>query len=125
MARTTKKKPRNRNLPKFLRPLFWEYDFEALRWPRDTHLVTSRILAYGDLHSFSWLRRNLTGEGLRRWSMLYGGRGLDPPRLRYWELLLDLPKPEVDRWIEEMLKDPWHRRTDPSNLTRPRKGASR
>jgi len=52
----------------------------------------------------------MTDGELRRWFRETRGRALDPPRLRYWEVVLGLPKKEVDGWIRSMRKGPWHRR---------------
>jgi hypothetical protein len=36
-------------LPEFLRPLFWEIDFDRLRLPERETYVIERVLEYGDL----------------------------------------------------------------------------
>jgi|GEM_PF-1311244 len=81
-------------LPESLRPLFWDCDFDALSW-----------------EAVQWLRRELGDAGLRVWILERRGRGLSPPQLRFWELILDLDKTEVDRWLAERKGDPWHERT--------------
>ncbi len=111
MPRTPRNRRPKNGLPGFLRPLFWDTDFLSMRWPRDRDQVTARILASADWKAITWLRRRLSDEGLREWFLAHKGRGLDPPRLRFWELVLDLPEKEVDLWIETMRRDPWHRRT--------------
>ncbi|MBI2501795.1 MAG: hypothetical protein HYW07_00985, partial [Candidatus Latescibacteria bacterium] len=51
---------RTREIPRSLKPLFWDYDFRGLSWPADQDLVTSRILASGDWQAITWLRRQVT-----------------------------------------------------------------
>jgi len=93
-----------------LRPLFWDVDFDALRWPRDRDQVTLRVLTDGHLDAIVWLRRTLTDRGLKRWILEREGRGLDPRRLRFWQAVLALPGRRVDAWVRSMRADPWHRR---------------
>ena len=107
-------KPRKKNgtgLPPFVRELFWEYGKRDISWSKHRRFVIKRILSHGEWSALKWLRRNTTPEELRMWFMETKGRALDPPRLRYWELILDLPKKDVDRWIRQMKTNPWHRRT--------------
>lgn len=94
-------------LPKDLKPLFWEYDFRQLSWEADSDLITSRVLASGDWKAISWLRQKMAPDVLRRWIVEHRGRGLDPPRLRFWELILGLPRRQVNEWLSEMRRDPW------------------
>ena len=106
-------KPARRNgtrLPPCVRELFWEYCKGAVSWDRHRRFVIKRILSHGESDALRWLRKHTTDEELRTWFRETKGRALDPPRLRYWELMLDLPKKEVDRWIRDMKKGPWHRR---------------
>jgi hypothetical protein len=111
MARTRTKKAGCIRLPPYVRELFWEYGLRDISWSRHRRFVIKRVLSHGETNALKWLRKNTTSEELRKWFMETRGRALDPPRLRYWELMLGLPKKDVDRWIREMKKNPWHRRT--------------
>jgi hypothetical protein len=86
-------------LPRFLRPLFWEYDFARLSWDRDRDLVISRVLAEGDLDAIRWLIERLGKPELRRWIEARQGRGLDARQLRFWELILGLRHRQVSEWM--------------------------
>jgi len=110
MARKARGQGRG-GIPERLRPLFWDVDFDELRWPRDLDQVTLRVLTDGDWESIRWLRSTLTDQGLRRWLLAREGRGLDPRRLRFWQLVLGLPKRRVDAWVSAMRSDPWHGRS--------------
>ena len=46
------------------------------------------------------LRRRIGDEGLLAWLLQDRGRGLSPQQLRSWELLLGLPKNEVNAWLK-------------------------
>lgn len=46
---------REAELPAFVRPLFWQYDFEALTWEQDRDLTIARVLASGGWDVITWL----------------------------------------------------------------------
>lgn len=98
-------------IPRFLEPFFWDCDFRELSWPADQDLVISRILASGDWQAITWLRQKVTPCQLRHWLLGRKGRGLSPQRLRFWELILDLPHQTVNDWLRRMEQDAWPRRT--------------
>lgn len=98
-------------LPEDLRPLFWDHDFAQLAWPASRELVIARILQNGGDDALRWLRQKFGDSELRAWILRTRGRGLEPKRLRFWQLVLDLPAKEVDRWVLETQADAWMRRT--------------
>ena len=79
-------------LPRTLRPRFWDYDFARLTWKADRDLIIVRILAFGDWESNCWLLRRLTEPALRDWLEQREGAGLSSRHLRFWELILGLPR---------------------------------
>lgn len=98
-------------LPRALAALFWDYDFRELRWDTDRDLVVARVLASGDWRAARWLRRRTGPAALREWIEAREGRGLDARTLRFWALLLDLPRRRVDAWLRAREPDLWERRT--------------
>ncbi len=99
--------PARAALPHFLKPLFWEYQFEDLNWEEDRDLVISRVLGAGQWDAIQWLRQRVTPQELRAWIIERRGRGLSPAQLRFWELILDLPHRDVNAWLAAMRRDPW------------------
>lgn len=106
-----------RGVPEFLRPLFWDCDFDQLRWDEYRDFITGRILISGHWDTIQWLRRQIGDEGLRSWIRRREGRGLSPQQLRFWELILELSKAEVDRWLAAQEANPWSRRLGPRSAT--------
>jgi hypothetical protein len=104
---------KERGLPEFLRPFFWDCDFDRLRWEEYRDFITGRILISGNWETLRWLRRRIGDEGVRSWIRKRRGRGLSPQQLRFWELILDLSKAEVDRWLAAQEANPWTRRLEP------------
>jgi superfamily II DNA or RNA helicase/DNA-binding XRE family transcriptional regulator len=97
-------------LPPTLAPLFWEHDFQSLNWWDDRDLIASKILAGDDDAATEWLRTKLDDQALARWLVVRGGAGLDPRRLRYWQVVLDLPGNLVDEWVKRLREEPWSKR---------------
>jgi hypothetical protein len=97
-------------LSKVLRPLFWDYPAAGLHWPEDRDLVIRRILTDGNWDSITWLQRKVGKSQLRIWFFKYKGRGLDPRRLRFWELVLNLPHRSVNLWMKPRDGNVWQAR---------------
>jgi hypothetical protein len=97
-------------LPASLRRFFWDQDFGALRWPADMEAVARRLLAAGDGASLTWLRAKAGDGRLRDLIRATRGRDLDARRLRYWQIVLDLPAEEVDVWLADPARRVWEER---------------
>ena len=93
-----------------LRDLFWDHDFEALDWESDRDLVVSRILVSGSWQAVTWLRSRLGDQALREWLERCDGDGLSSRQLRFWELILDLPRQQVNRWLNDEARRTWEGR---------------
>lgn len=91
--------PKTNPLPDHLRSVFWDYPFEQLNWEVDRDLVIRRVLSQGSWQAVQWLRKQLGDPALRRWLIDHRGRGLSPRQIRFWSLLLSLPRQQADRWI--------------------------
>ena len=98
------------SIPPALRRLFWEYDFDALRWEKDRDLVISRVLAFGNWRDTCWLLAQIGDEGVRDYLYRTEGRGLSRPQLRYWETVLGLPRAQVTAWMYAPERGIWDER---------------
>jgi hypothetical protein len=98
-------------LPAHLRAYFWEYPAEGLNWEQGRDTIVLRLLQSGGMDALEWLRSRLSDDELREFIVRRQGHGLDPRRLRFWGLVLSIPRAEVDRWISAAKTDPWYRRT--------------
>lgn len=99
------------DLPDELRALFWDYDTEALSWDRSRHTIVVRLLEKGGMGAVRWLRQHMSDDEIRDFIARRRGRGMSPRRLRFWGLLLDIPRHDVDAWIETARQNPWNNRT--------------
>jgi hypothetical protein len=97
-------------LPEHLRPLFWDHEFGRLAWPADRDLIVARVLERGGDDGIRWLLHTVGEPDLRNWIVRRSGRGLDARRLRFWQVILDIPEDQVTRWIEAVQAEPWTRR---------------
>src|SRR5579883_3288807 len=94
-------------LPAPLRPLFWDYDFDTLRWEHDRDLLIARVLTTGGWEAIRWLRGRCGDPDLRAWIIHRWGAGLAPRQLRFWELILGLPAPQVNAWVARARRSVW------------------
>ncbi len=99
-----------RRLPSRLWCLFWDHDFGRLTWQADTDLIIGRILTAGDWEAIRWLRRRLPEAALRDWLQCRNGGELSARQLRFWELLLRLPRRQVDAWLRDPARQVWEGR---------------
>ncbi len=106
-------KPISGSLPDFLKPFFWDVDFDSLDWQSDQNFIARRILQSGSWQAVSWLRAAWGDQALRSWLEAQEGSRLTPRQLRFWELVLDLPAQEVEQWVEDARNNPWGRRIHP------------
>lgn len=98
-------------LPKELWGYFWDYPHDRLSLENDHHTIVLRLLQVGGLDAIRWFRSSVDEDFLRSLLIRRKGRGIDPKRLRFWGLMLDLPRKEVDAWIAAQRDNPWYNRT--------------
>jgi hypothetical protein len=98
-------------LPEHLHRYFWDHDVNRLTLDEGRHTIIQRLLEAGGWDAVQWLLANLDDDELRDFIARRQGRGLSPKRLRFWGLILDNPRPQVDQWIAAQRENPWHRRT--------------
>lgn len=99
------------DIPESFHHHFPEYDTGNLSWDADRPTIVLRLLQSGGLDAVRWLRGRMSDEELRAFLIDRDGRGISPRRLRFWGLVLDIPRARVDEWIEVARKNPWYRRT--------------
>ncbi len=87
------------NLPGFLEPFFWDIDFKALTLAGQRDFIIRRLLQTGSWQALTWLRAELGDSGLRQWIEQRRGAGLTPRQLRFWAVVLDMPRSQVTRWV--------------------------
>ena len=102
---------RRRRLPQMLQPLFWDCRFGSLSWPEDRDFILRRILEQGSWQDIRWLRRRVDDESLRQAIVRRRGKGLSPRQLRFWELILGIPRRYVDAWLRLPGRQVWDQRT--------------
>ncbi len=104
---------RSPRLPARLRRLFWDQDADRLRWDRDRDLIVGRLLAVGGWDAMRWLRCRLGDADLRAWLLEHRGAGLSPRQLRFWEVVLGLPRRAVTAWVTAPGRAAWDGRRHP------------
>ncbi|MGA7194011.1 MAG: winged helix-turn-helix domain-containing protein [Anaerolineales bacterium] len=98
------------SLPKSLQRYFWDYSFKDLSWMKDRDLIIRRLLTDGSWESIQWLRKRIGDDSLQRWLIAHQARGLSPRQIRFWSLVLGLPKLRVETWVRTAHSSPWSKR---------------
>ncbi len=105
-----KPEPMSASLPKSLQSYFWDYSFKDISWRKDRDLIIRRLLTDGSWESILWLRKRIGDDSLRRWLIAHQARGLSPRQIRFWSLVLALPKLKVETWARTARSSPWSKR---------------
>ncbi len=80
-------------LPEFLRPLFWDTDFDRLRIPGHERYIIERILELGDAPDVRWMFQHFPRKQIVR--TLKTTRALSQKSARFWAFILEVPPEEV------------------------------
>ena len=99
-----------KQLPDSLAAFFWDCDFVSLSWQDHRDFMIRRILQSGSWDAITWLRAEVGDLELSHWIEGRRGAGLSPRQLRFWGVVLDLPRPKVTRWVRGFAARPWERR---------------
>ncbi len=91
--------PNADGLPDCITALFWDVEACAVRWGSHRDFVIRRALDAGGMDALAWLRRMVGDAALRRWLMARQGAGLDRRRLRFYQVVLRIPRRSVDAWL--------------------------
>lgn len=100
----------NDRLPDSLAAYFWDCDFASLSWEGQRDFIIRRLLRYGSWEALTWLRLELGDAELRRWIEARRGAGLSPRQLRFWGLVLEVPRAKVTRWVHAAASRLWEGR---------------
>ncbi len=80
-------------LPEFLRPLFWDTDFDRLRLPGYEQYVIERVLEYGNDEAIRWLWHTIGPSAIA--DVVRRSRAISPNTANLWALVLDIPREEI------------------------------
>lgn len=80
-------------LPEFLKPYFWDVDFEKLGSKKGAFFITKRVLDRGTTQALLWVV-NQYGTGMIR-QVVTSTRDLDRSTANFWADMLDLNKNKV------------------------------
>jgi hypothetical protein len=94
-------------LPEGIRALFWDCDPASVDMEQHRSFVIRRVLDRGNLEAIRWLRKTVGDAALREWFLQKEGGGMSPRKLRFWGLILDLPRETVDQWVKQVRNMPW------------------
>lgn len=80
-------------LPHFLKPYFWDVEFETIDFKKYRIYVLNRILEYGDESAVKWMWHNFKKSEIRE--VLSKFRGFSRKSAHFWAVILGIPRREV------------------------------
>ncbi len=80
-------------LPEFLRPLFWDVDFDPLRIPGHERYMIERILELGNDTAVRWAWRTFGPEAIAQ--TVRRSRAISPNTASLWALILRIPRKSI------------------------------
>lgn len=80
-------------LPEFLRPLFWEVDFDRLRVQGHERYLIERVLEYGDDWAICWLQRTFSPATVA--DVVRRSRKISRNTATLWALVFDIPREQI------------------------------
>ena len=106
-------KVNNSGLPEHFRQYFWDCDFNTVTWRKNKADIVLRVLVRGTWDDVKWVREKAGDKWLREWLVARKGRALERPDLRFWGLILRIPRRQVTSWLNDEARQIWDRRTYP------------
>jgi hypothetical protein len=80
-------------LPDFLRPYFWDVEFEKIELAKDSQFIVKRVLDRGNLHDIRWLIKTYGKNEIKK--VVMGTRDLARPTGNFWADILGVDKMQV------------------------------
>lgn len=75
----------NQKLPAFLKPLFWDCDFDTLAFNKHKKYITRRILNLGNLKAIKWLIKQVSLNFIKE--LVQTSRDINPKTRNYWQTI--------------------------------------
>jgi hypothetical protein len=113
MGRATARRRRPAALPRALAALLWDHPGQRISLECDSDLIIRRVLAEGGLQHVRLIRRRAGDDAIRDVLLRSEARGLSPQRIRFWQLLLGIPRGRADAWVRAARAGTWDRRCRP------------
>lgn len=81
------RKKNNQQLPSFLRPFLWSYDFNKIDKQKDKNIIIKNILDYGTEEATNWLRDNYTNKETQDVIRRSVRSAWSKKSINFWELI--------------------------------------
>lgn len=93
---------KRKRLPEFLRPYFWDVEFEDVDIQKNPLFVLKRIIDRGDTKAFMWAMKRFSLDDIRR--LITTSRDLSRKTANFWAFILD-----IDPKLVPCLQKPYSR----------------
>lgn len=87
----------NKQIPEFLKPYFWDVQFENLDIKSDKQYIISRLYSQGNLRAIKWLKKTYTFNDIQE--VAKHSRKLTPLSANYLRQKCNLKKSDMAYYI--------------------------
>jgi hypothetical protein len=94
-------------IPEALHPLFWEHDIGALDVESHKALIILKVAVHGDQDQIRILRSLYGDAAIRKALIKRECRGLSAKHIRFWALIVGIPRKLENAWVARVLQEPW------------------
>ncbi len=84
---------RKTKLPEFLKPYFWDVDFETLELDKAPTFILKRIIDKGDTTALRWAQKRFSSNDIKK--LVTKTRDISRKSANFWTLVLGLKSKEV------------------------------
>lgn len=91
-------------LPKHLKKIFWEIDFDKIDPDKKHEYILQRILDHGDNVATDWMWKSFDVEEIK--SCLRKSRALSRKSANFWALILNIQKDQIPCLKRHLSKEP-------------------
>lgn len=88
-------------IPKFLLPLFWEYEPKDIDIRQHAAMIIGRIMERGSWAAMIWLQKTYSKDKIVSYLENKGKHTLPPRELCYWALINGISTQKKEKWIKD------------------------
>jgi hypothetical protein len=88
-------------IPKFLLPLFWEYEPKDIDIRQHATLIIGRIMERGSWKAMIWLQKTYSKAQIVSFLERKGRHALPPRELNYWALMYGISPKKRGKWLKD------------------------
>ena len=98
------------DFPDYVKSLFWDCDINDIDVEKHQDFIIRRVLDRGEWSAVKWLRKDVGDDAIRNWLLKTKGKGLEPRKINFWGIILNIPENQVAQLVESANQSTWNAR---------------